>query len=456
MPYPQEAGALAKTKMHLGFDFSYCHMGGRWRMHGAWPGRTFPDVEMYEDIARIAERGMLDMIFSGDGTGVPDTWRGTRDAAVEWGISWPRQDLNPIMVAMSRVTKRIGYGLTYSSTFMHPYYLARLMNSLDHVTGGRIAMNLVTSTRRADAANFGFDELMEHGTRYDRMEEFVDACRKLWDSAEPDAMLWDRVSGRVSDPSKLHDVSHRGRFFKVEGPLNTPPSPQGHPVMIQAGGSPRGIRASAYVADHVFGQDMDLALQVKQRHALDEALTAIGKDPAMTGILWQTPIIVRETGAEAHAQKELMLTTIPREAVGAYISYNNGYDFSTLPERFTISELHDEIIAANASPIGFVYQLGHTLGRETQITRTEFFEHALKNATSYDTTLAGSVTEVADMLEERFEATGSRGGFMLGHVPSLPDDLIALVDLLVPEMQRRGRFRTEYRFKTLRENLLDS
>jgi FMN-dependent oxidoreductase (nitrilotriacetate monooxygenase family) len=442
--------------MHLGFDFSYGHIGGRWRMPGAWPGRTFPDVEMYEEIARIGERGMLDMIFSGDGTGVPDTWRGSRDAAIEWGVSWPRQDLNPIMVAMSRVTRHIGYGLTYSSTFMHPYYMARLMNSLDHVTGGRIAMNLVTSTRRADAANFGFDELMEHGARYDRMEEFVDVCRKLWDSAEPDVMIWDHATGRVSDPTKVHDVSHHGRFFKVDGPLNTPPSPQGRPVLIQAGGSPRGIRASAYVADCVFGQDMDLALQVKQRLQLDAALTALGRNPETVGILWQTPVVVRETTAEAQAQKDRLLTALPAEAIGAYISYNVGYDFSKLPERFTIKALHAEIVASNASPVGFIYELGLKFGTETEITRSEFFEHALRNATSYDTTIAGSPSELADLLEERFEATGSRGGFMFGHVVSLPDDLVAIVDLLVPELQRRGRFRTAYRGATLRENLLDS
>ena len=249
--------------MHLGFDFSYSHMGGRWRLPGAWENHIFPDVEMFEQVARIAERGCLDMLFSGDGTGVPDTWRGSRDAAVEWGISWPRQDLNPIMVAMSRVTKHIGFGLTYSSTFMHPYYLARLMNSLDHITNGRIAMNLITSTRPADAANYGFDELMEHAARYERMEEFTDVCRKLWDATEPDAMLWDRETGRVGDPAKVHAMSHHGKFFKVEGPLNTPPSPQGRPVLIQAGASPRGCQAAAYVADHVFGADMALPLQVK-------------------------------------------------------------------------------------------------------------------------------------------------------------------------------------------------
>lgn len=444
-----------KPRMHLGFDFSYTHMGGRWRLPGAWPGRTFPDVAMYEDVARIAERGCLDMIFSGDGTGVPDTWRGSRDAAIEWGMNWPRQDLNPIMVAMSRVTRHIGYGLTYSSTFMHPYYTARLMNSLDHVTGGRIAMNLVTSTRPADAANFGFDELMEHGSRYDRMEEFVDVCRKLWDSAEPDTMLWDHATGRVGDPAKVHGVSHHGRFFKVEGPLNTPPSPQGRPVLIQAGGSPRGVRASAYVADHVFGADMPLALQVKQRAALDDALVAQGRDPSAVGILWQTPIVVAETEREAQAQRDRLLTTVPAEAVGAYLSYNAAYDFSTLPARFTLRQLHAEIVAANASPVGFVHGLSLQLGPDTEITRDEFFHHGLRNATAWDTTIAGTPAQLADRLEEVFEATGSRGGFMLGHIVSLPGDLLAIVDLLVPELQRRGRFRTEYRGRTLRETLAE-
>ena len=444
-----------KPHMHLGFDFSYTHMGGRWRMPGAWPGRTFPDVAMFEDLARIAERGCLDLVFSGDGTGVPDTWRGSRDAAVEWGMNWPRQDLNPLMVAMSRVTRHIGFGLPYSSTFMHPYYTARLMNALDHVTGGRIAMNLVTSTRPADAANFGMDELMEHGSRYDRMEEFVDVCRKLWDSAEPDAMLWDHATGRVGDPSKIHGVSHHGRFFKVEGPLNTPPSPQGRPVLIQAGGSPRGVRASAYVADHVFGADMPLPLQVKQRAALDEALLALGRDPSAVGILWQTPVVVRETERDAQAQRDRLLTAVPAEAVGAYLSYNAGYDFSTLPARFTLRQLHAEIVAANASPVGFVHELSLRLGPDTEITRDEFFHHGLRNATAWDTTAAGTPAQLADRLEEAFEATGSRGGFMLGHIVSLPDDLLAIVDLLVPELQRRGRFRTEYKGRTLRENLAE-
>ena len=441
--------------MHLGFDYSYSHMGGRWRMPGAWPGRTFPDVEMFEEMARIAERGCLDMLFSGDGTGVPDTWGGSIDGAIEWGISWPRQDLNPITVAMSRVTKHIDFGLTYSSTFMHPYYMARLMNSLDHVTGGRIAMNLVTSTRKSDAANFGFDELMEHNSRYERMEEFTDVCRALWDSAEPDAMLWDHDTGRVSDPAKVHAVKYSGRFFKVEGALNTPPSPQGRPVIIQAGGSPRGIRASAYVADYVFGPDMALSRQATHRAALDQALIEQGRDPEKVGILWQTPIVVAETEREALAQRDRLLTSIPEEAIGVYLSYNCGYDFSKLPARFTLGEIQAKIVAANASPIGFVHELALELGENTEISRETFFERGARSATSFDKTIAGSPAQVADILEEAFETTGARGGFMLGYTVSMPADLIRIVDLLVPELQRRGRFRTGYLGRTLRDHLME-
>ena len=442
--------------MHLGFDFSYSHMVGRWRVPGAWPGRTVPDIEMFEEMARIAERGLLDIVFSGDGTGTPDTWRGNRDAAVEWGVNWPRQDLQPIAVAMSRVTKHVGFGLTYSTTFMHPYYIARLMNTLDHITGGRIAMNMVTSTRRSDYANFGMAELMDHGARYDRMEEFVDVCRLLWDSAEPDAMVWDRETGRVGDPAKVHDVRHQGKHFNVGGPLNTPPSPQGRPMLVQAGGSPRGIRASAYVADVVFGADMPLAMQVRQRKLLDEALVGLGKDPDGMGILWQTPICIAETEREALARRDQLLSFYPPEAVGAYLSYNCGYDFAKLPESFTLSELHAEIIASQASPMGFLHELSAEIGADTRISRKEFLEHGLRDATNYDTTVTGTPAQVADRLEEVFEATGSRGGFMLGHAVAMPYDLVGIADLLVPELQRRGRFRREYRYRTLKDNMRDN
>jgi FMN-dependent oxidoreductase (nitrilotriacetate monooxygenase family) len=410
---------------------------------------------MFEEVARLAERGLFHMLFSGDGTGVPSTWQGSRDTAVRWGVSWPRQDLAPLAVAMSRVTQYLGFGITYSTTFMHPYYLARLFNSLDHVTGGRIAFNVITSTRRSDYANYGYDDIVDHDERYDRMEEFIDVCRALWNSVEPDTMLWDHASGMVGDPAKVHDVEHVGRFFKVSGPLNTPPSPQGMPVLLQAGGSPRGIRACAYVADMAFGGDMFLDLQIAQRKALDEAVAALGRDPQTMGIVWQQPCVVAETEREAVAQRERLLSAIPPEGVGVYLSHNAGYDFATLPERFTLGDLHREIIASQASPAGFIRELVTRLGAQTELTRKEFFDYGRLFATSYERTIAGTASQVADHLEEVFEATGSRGGFMLGHVVSMPGDLAAIVELLVPELQRRGRFRREYKGRTLRENLFD-
>jgi FMN-dependent oxidoreductase (nitrilotriacetate monooxygenase family) len=444
-----------KKKMHLAFDLSWTHLEGRWRLPGSWTGRTYPDLGIYKEIASIAERGRIDMLFFGDGTGVPATWRGSPDEAVKWGIGWPRQDMSPYISALSQVTKNIGFGITYSSTFMHPFYVSRLLNSMDHITGGRMAFNVVTSTRRADAANYGYDELMEHNSRYERMEEFVHVCKSLWASVAPDAFVWDRETGVViPDTSKVNAINHSGNFFKVKGPLSCVPSPQGRPVLIQAGGSLRGIKASAQFADHVFAALKPRKMNIKHREELDAQLTTAGRDPGKVGILWDVVMVVGETSEEARRRKEHLLTAIPFEAAGAFISHQSGYDFSKLPGRFKLKELNAEIAATNASPVGFVHQLGLELGEDTEITREEFFEHGLKAATGYNHTIAGSADEVADFLEEEFEATGSRGGFMIAHPQASPRDLLNVVDFLVPELQRRGRFRREYEGTTLSENLL--
>jgi FMN-dependent oxidoreductase (nitrilotriacetate monooxygenase family) len=445
-----------KRKIHLAFDLSYTHLDGRWRVPGSWSGRTYPDVGIYEEIAQIAERGCIDMIFFGDGTGIPDTWRNSTEAAVRWGIQWPRHDVSPWIPLMARVTSHVGFCLTYASTFMHPFYTSRLLNSLDHVTNGRIALNVITSTRRADAANYGFDELMEHDLRYERMEEFIDVCKALWSSVEADAFVWDRESGIVADPSKVSAINHSGQFFKVRGPLNAVPSPQGRPVLIQAGSSPRGIKASAHFADHVFASSQALNLRQRHRRELDAALVAAGRDPASVGILWGISLIVAETEQEALSRKENILRMVPRgEAVGVYLSHNAGYDFSTLPARFTLKELNDQITATNASPVGFVHQLANAIGLDTEITREEFFEHGLKSATAYDRTIAGTAAQIADYMEEIFEATGSRGGFMFAHPVATPRDLLNVIDFLVPELRRRERFRSSYEGRTLMENLAD-
>jgi FMN-dependent oxidoreductase (nitrilotriacetate monooxygenase family) len=442
-----------KKKIHLGYDLSWTHLDGRWRTPGSWSHRQFPDILMYEEIAQIAERGLLDFIFFGDGSGIPSTWSGSIDAAVQWGIGWPRQDMSPFIAAMSRVTRHIGFGLTYSSTFMHPFYVARLLNSLDHVTGGRIAFNVVTSTRRADAANYGFDELMDHSERYERMEEFVDICKALWASVAPDAFKWDRETGVVADPAKVKAIHHTGKFFKVEGPLACVPSPQGRPVLVQAGASPRGIKGSAHVADHVFAASPGLEKQVKHRRELDTALVAEGRDPETVGVFWDVVLIVEESQHEAQRRYERLLTAIPAEGIGAFLSHQTGYDLSRLPERFTIEEINAQITASNASPVGFL-NITRALDPKKEMSRGEFYERMMHHAGSHAQVVYGTPGKVADYLEEIFVATGEKGGFMIAHPPATPRDLLNVVDFLVPELQRRGRFRREYAGRTLRENLL--
>jgi FMN-dependent oxidoreductase (nitrilotriacetate monooxygenase family) len=443
-----------KPQMHLAIDVSWTQVETTWREPGARVGRHYPDVGLFEDIARVAERGLIDLIFFGDSTGIPNTWKGSIEDAVAYGVAWPRLDMSPWITAMSRVTQHVGFGLTYATTFMHPFYVARLLNSLDHITNGRIAFNVITSQRKADAQNYGFDELMEHSQRYDRMDEFMDVCRALWTSIEPDAFEWNRETGRVADPAKVRPINHVGKFFKVKGPLSVPPSPQIVPVLIQAGGSPRGTRTAARFVDHVFGARKPIPAMARQRAEVDAALTAEGRDPARVGIIWSTQIMVGETEAEAKRMKERLIDRVPREAVGVWLSHNTGFDMSTLPPRFSLRELNERIVAANASPVGFVGTLLQKYGEDGEIDLDEFMHQGLMAATSYGTTVAGTAGQLADQLEERFEGSGSRGGFMLRH--SQAEQIEALhniVDLLVPELQRRGRFRTAYTGRTLRENL---
>ena len=315
-----------------------------------------------------------------------------------------------------------------------------------------MAFNVITSTRRADAANYGFDELMEHAERYDRMDEFIQVCKALWSSVAPDAFKWDRESGLVADPGKVRAIHHTGKFFKVEGPLACVPSPQGRPVIVQAGASPRGIKTSAHVADYVFALSSGLERQVKHRKELDKALVAEGRDPKTVGVFWDVVLIVEETEHEARRRYEKLLHALPAEGIGAFLSHQIGYDLSRLPERFTIEEINGQITASNASPVGFMH-ITRALDPKREMSRAEFYEQMTHHTASYDQVVYGTPKQIADYLEEIFIATGENGGFMIAHPPATPRDLLNVVDFLVPELQRRGRFRTAYTGRTLAENL---
>lgn len=439
--------------MHLAIDLSFAHTEGRWARPGSWVGAPFPDVRIYQEIARTAERAGIDMLFFGDGSGIPDTWRGSRDAALEWGIQWPRHDMSPIVTSMAAVTEHIGFGLTYSSTFLHPFTVARLLNSLDHVSNGRIAFNVVASARGADAANYGFAERMDHDERYERMSEFMTVCRALWASVPPEAIIADRETGRFADPALIHPIDHVGTHFRVRGPLASMPSPQGHPVLVQAGNSPKGVATAAEFVELVFGFGSGVAAQRSHRAALDAALRATGRDPAAVGILWATQVIVGRSAREAAERRDEVAAFWDPEAVGAFLSHNVGFDFSTLPERFTLAELVGEVNRVQGAQGGFIGGLVEELGSDTSLTRNELFEHGWRHATGLDHTLCGTADQVADHLEADFAATGSIGGYMFSSPLAAPSGVADLAELLVPELRRRGALAPRYPGSTLRENL---
>lgn len=440
--------------LKLALDLSFTHTEGAWRNPASWvnyPYYTQPDI--WEDVARVAERGCIDMVFFGDGVGIPDTWEGSIDAAVKWGLQWPRHDMSPTIALMSRVTRHLGFGLTFSPTYMHPYYVARHVASLDHITGGRMALNLVTSARRSDAANFGFDELMEHDQRYERADEFIDVLKGLWSSVEPDAIVLDRETGVFADPDKVHYLDHAGEFFNVKGPLNMLPAPQYHPPLIQAGASPRGMKSFARNADIVFVSRPTAAGMVKFRASLDSHLADVGRAPEEIQVLWPVHPMMGESAAHAEELQAQLIESVPLEAGGVYMAHKSGFDFSTLPETFTVAEATEAIEAANGST-AYLPKMAEKVGPDGVLTKEIFQQMGRETMIAGGPTLYGTATDIADQICDLHAETGPNVGFMISIINFMPRNAVDFVEKVVPILQKRGVFKTGYGDKqTLRDNL---
>ena len=439
--------------MHLSIDLSFTHTEGAWRQPGSWVGYPYyTDPQIWEDVARAAERGMIDMIFFGDGVGIPDTWQGSISGAVEWGVEWPRHDMTPLIPLMARATSHLGFCVTFSPTFMHPYYVARHIASIDHVTGGRVAMNLITSARRSDAANYGFDDLMDSAERYDRTDEFVDVCRGLWSSVERDAIELDRETGRFANPQKVHYLDHDGKYFKVRGPLNMVPCPQYHPLIVQAGSSERGLRSFARNADVVFAVAPTGAAMRQFRASLDEQLRAAGREPDELIVLWYVAPTLAESDAAAAAQVDELIASLPLEVGGIFLSHKSGFDFASLPPRFTVGEAVERIQSANGS-IAYLSWLIATKGPEAEISRETLLDLGRTWQVGGHPRLVGGPETIASELERLHAEAGPGVGFMVGVRNFMPRTLLNFVEQVVPILRARGLVRDQYAGRTLRENL---
>jgi FMN-dependent oxidoreductase (nitrilotriacetate monooxygenase family) len=416
---------------------------GSWRYPSADLG--FLSMDYYTRIGRVLEEGRFDCVFFDDRLAMPGVYGGSVAEAVRYGARPVKLDLTAVLGGIIGATSRIGVGATYSTTYYAPYHVARTFATLDHLSGGRAAWNVVTSVNDSEAQNFGVDAHMAHDQRYDRADEFLAAVSALWDSWDDDALVMDQASGQFADPAKVREVSHTGRYFSVRGPLTVPRSPQGRPVILQAGSSGRGREFAARWADMIFTGDP--GLQVAQRHYRDqkEQLAAAGRDPDEAKVLPMAYAVVGETQAIAEEKERLFLDDYVHPVASlALLSELLNYDFAKHSLDDVVSE---DMMAASSGIRGLALGVRQHLDREVTVRDLAAHRATLLQGPRF----VGTAESVADQMQEWFSSAAC-DGFVLAatHLPGAFEDFVRMV---VPVLQRRGLFRREYTGPTLRDHL---
>jgi FMN-dependent oxidoreductase (nitrilotriacetate monooxygenase family) len=425
------------STLHLNaFLMGVGHHEAAWRLPESDPFAQ-TDVEHYKRLARIAERGKLDSLFLADS---PVLWNsiGRR----------PGGTLEPtvLLTALAGATEHIGLIATASTTYNEPFNLARRFASLDHISGGRAGWNIVTTAGVDAARNFNLSELPAHHERYARAAEFVEVSLKLWDSWDDRAPLGDKEAGRWGDDDLLYPPDHRGAYFQVAGPLNVPRSPQGHPLLVQAGSSQDGRELAARYAEAVFTAQQTLVEAQEFYRDLKWRAAQLGRDPDTVKILPGIVPAIGSTEAEADKLEEELNRLIKPEYAKQQLA-------TTL--RISPDDLHldrelpadlpgeDQIEGAKSR-----YTLIVNLARRERLTVRQLIGR-LGGGRGHRT-FAGTPEQVANAIEEWFR-NGAADGFNI-MPPVLPSGLETFVDHVVPILQRRGLFRTEYTGRTLRDH----
>jgi FMN-dependent oxidoreductase (nitrilotriacetate monooxygenase family) len=422
------------SHLHLNaFLMGVGHHEAAWR-HPRTDASRVTDVRHFTELARIAERGLLDSVFFADGLYVGPNARHNIQAVFE-----------PITLlsAIATATEHIGLIATASTSYHEPFNLARVFASLDHISGGRAGWNIVTSASDAEARNFNRSGAASHAERYDRAAEFVDVALKLWDSWEPGALVLDPASGVFADTDKVRPIAHTGVHFSVQGPLNTPRIPQGRPLLVQAGSSPDGRAFAARYAEAVFTAQQTLAEAQEFYTALKGATVAAGRDPDQIKILPGIVPIIGSTEAEATRLAGEFEDLIVTDYALAQLSQFLTVDLSGHPLDGPLPVLPGEhTIEAHQSRFKLIVDLA----RREKLTIRQILVR-LGGGRGHRV-VAGTPQHLADELELWFRS-GAADGFNV-MPPYLPGGLTDFVDHVVPELQRRGLFRTEYTARTLR------
>jgi FMN-dependent oxidoreductase (nitrilotriacetate monooxygenase family) len=433
---------MTQRKMHLGLSIrALGYAQAPWR-HPDVKSDGQIDYDSFLRVAKAAEAAKFDMIFFADNVG----YIGGDNPAGSIAYTNRVVELDPLILlsALAANTRHLGLVATASTTFNDPYQIARRFSSLDHVSGGRAAWNVVTSFNDAEAKNFSLEQMPPYEERHERAEEFVQVVEGLWDGWETDALVLDKASGRFVDPDRMHVLNHRGRFFQVRGPLTCPRSPQGRPVLVQAGDGEPARRIAASHADLVYTAAVSLQAARDYATSLRGMLEEKGRDPASVRIMPAATVFVGRTRAEAEGKYEMMQDLV-HEQTGLALVYSRMGDLSDHPLDGPVPEpiYSNSMMQSGARRF-------YDMARRDNLTIRQLGRR-LGAGTWGRPPVMGTARDVADHMEEWFTA-GVADGFNLtpGYLPQQIEDF---AELVVPELQRRGLFRTEYQGPTLRDQL---
>ena len=433
---------VSSRKMHL---VAYLKTGPTASYASAWRHPSAPlddiwDGERYEHLARTLELARFDAGFFADGLGLPDVYKNSFADYIGRGGQASLIDPMIVLPLMARVTRHLGLGNTISTTFNQPYHIARSLGSLDLLSRGRAAWNVVTSSTDFEARNCGMDGVPPKGERYDRADDVLEACTALWDCWDADALVLDRDSGVFADASKIRYADHVGPFVRTRGPMSIPRSPQGRPLILQAGSSPRGRDCAARWADMIFCTQATKADALTFRTDMVERFRAAGRSPAEVKVLPTLSVVIGETESIAREKAAFLDSLIDPELVLASSSTLLGVDLSRIE---TAEEA--EAAAGNQGIAG-------SRDRMSQVAKAQgiSFAAAVRKPRGL---LAGTPAMIADVMEDWFRDEAC-DGFVLP--PTVfPGTYEEFGRMVTPELQRRGLLRTEYAGRTLRENVVN-
>ncbi|WP_338452959.1 LLM class flavin-dependent oxidoreductase [Niallia oryzisoli] len=427
-------------EMKLGVFFQIPgHQIGAWRHPEAGADQVM-NFQFIKKLAQTAERGKFDMLFLADHSAV----KFTDKTALEQSVNTSFEPFT-LLSALSTVTEHIGLVGTVSTTYNEPFHVARRFASLDHLSNGRAAWNVVTSYQEEEARNFNLKKQLLHSTRYQRAEEFVDVVKKLWDSWEDDTLVFDKESAKFADSSKMHEINHNGEWFSVAGPLNIARPIQGHPVVVEAGASEAGKELAARTAEVVFTAWQTLEEAKEFYRDLKGRMAKYGRSPEELKIMPGIYPVIGRTEEEAVENQKLLNNLIPEEAGVALLSRMIGFDLSG----YDVDGPFPDVTVENVNAGKSRFQLLKDKADREGLTIRQLYQQ-IAGARGHRE-IKGTPEQISDQMQEWYENEAADGFNVMP--PYFPGGLDDFVDLVIPILQKRGLFRVEYTGKTLRENL---